>query len=119
MDLTLTQLIFFGVTCASVLFWTTVRAQQQISAYPYASGFAIFSLIQWIIICAGGIKIFGFLLGLAYLVFCMIALQFFFSVTAVAVYWGFNMDNKETLVPTALFVVAVWLLLFSTVSLYW
>jgi hypothetical protein len=118
MEFTLPQLVFFGLTFVCVLFWSTVRMQQSISTYQYDFPFAVFSLFQWVIICAGGIKIFGFLLGLAYLAFCLIALQYVFSITFVAFFWGAR-DGRDTLVPTALFVVAVWPLLFSTISLYW
>lgn len=73
---------------------------------PYAMGYNIFSMIQWVIIAVALIKIFGWLYGIIGLVLCIIALQYVTHFTLGIVYNHVFQNNP---IPAlALFGIMVW-----------
>ncbi len=83
---------------------------------PYATGYSIFSMIQWAIITAALIKIFGWLFGIIGLVLCMAVLQYITHFSMGLIYnFLFKNNPKPAL---ALFGVMVWLSGGFTVALY-
>lgn len=93
------------MTFVSVSLWEVVIFQRKTTDYPYAQGFAIFSIIQWIAIAIGMISIFGILYGIIILVICMTVLQYICHFT-LGLIW--NMTIKiNYLFPTAIFSINV------------
>jgi len=67
---------------------------------PYAMGFNILSLIQWIIILCGVIKIFGFVVGLVAFGCCFFILQYVTHFTLGIIY---NFIFKNNPLPALAF----------------
>ncbi len=85
-------------------------------ALPYAVGYNIFSMIQWIIIAVALIKIFGWLFGIIGLVLCVFVLQY---VTHFTLGIAYNFFFKSNPLPAlALFGVMVWLTGGLTIALF-
>jgi len=85
-------------------------------ALPYAMGYNIFSLIQWVIIAVALIKIFGWLVGIIAFVLCMVALQYVTHFTLGIIY---NVLFKNNPLPAlALFSIMVWVTGGLTVGLF-
>mgnify|MGYP006125802035 CR=1 len=109
MDFSVLQISFFITTYVSVSLWEVVTFQRNTTAYPYAQGFAVFSLIQWLAIAIGMIAIFGWVYGLIILVICITVLQYLCHFTLGPL---INMTiSINYLFPTALFAVTIWVLL--------
>lgn len=86
---------------------------------PYAMGYNIFSMFQWVIIAVALIKMFGWLYGIIGLVLCAAVLQYITHFTLGMIY---NLLFKNNPLPAlALFSIMVWVtggltvvLLFAT-----
>jgi len=83
--------------------------QRNNTEYPYAQGFAIFSIIQWIAIGIGMISIFGILYGILILVLCIVVLQYICHFT-LGLIWDLT-SKINYLLPTAIFAINIWVLL--------
>ena len=109
MQFTIVQIIFFVITFFSVSLWEFIMFQRNNTAYPYAQGFAIFSIVQWIAIGIGMVSIFGVLYGIIILVLCMVVLQYICHFT-LGLVWNI-VARINYLLPTAIFAINVWVLL--------
>ena len=108
------EIAFFALTFFSVSLWEFIMYQRNHTAYPYAQGFAIFSVIQWIAIGIGMVSIFGFLYGIIALIVCMTVLQYICHFT-LGLLWNSCVKIKY-LLPTAVFSVTVWVLLILGIT---
>ena len=109
MEFSILEICFFISTYVSVSLWEVVMFQRNNTAYPYAQGFAIFSIIQWIAIGIGMISIFSWIYGALILVFCITVLQYICHFTLGLL---FSMTiNINYLFPTVLFAINIWILL--------
>ena len=73
---------------------------------PNATGYSMFSVIQWVIITIALIKMFGWLYGTVGLILCMVLLQYVTHFTLGIIYNSvFNKDPRPAL---ALFAIMVW-----------
>jgi hypothetical protein len=109
MNFSVLEIAFFVATYVSVSLWEVVMFQRNTTAYPYAQGFAIFSLIQWIGIGIGMVAIFGWLYGILILAICVTVLQYLCHFTLGLLIR--RTININYLFPTALFSITVWVLL--------
>ena len=103
------EISFFIATYVSVSLWEVVTYQKNTTDYPYAQGFAIFSLIQWLAIGIGMVALFGWVYGIIALVICLSVLQYLCHFTLgilISQLIGINY-----LIPTVLFSINVWVLL--------
>jgi hypothetical protein len=113
MNFSILEISFFVATYVSVSLWEVVMFQKNTTEYPYAQGFAIFSLIQWVAIAIGMVAIFGWLYGIVIFVICILVLQYVCHFTL-----GLLISKTigiSYLFPTAIFSINVWVLLVLAV----
>ncbi|MCI0558631.1 MAG: hypothetical protein MN733_09060 [Nitrososphaera sp.] len=84
-------------------------------ALPYAMGYNIFSMIQWLIVAVALIKMFGWLYGMIGLALCVFVLQYVTHFTLGLIYNFLFKDNP--LPALALFSIMVWVTGGLTVAL--
>ncbi len=85
-------------------------------ALPYAMGYSIFSIFQWVIIAFALIRIFGWLYGVVGILISMFLLQY---VTHFTLGFIYNFLFKNNPLPAlALFGIMVWVTGGLTVILY-
>ena len=85
-------------------------------ASPYAMGYNLFSLFQWVIIAVALIKVFGWLVGIIALILCMIVLQYVTHFTLGLIYNYFF--KKNPLPALALFSIMFWVTTGLTITLF-
>lgn len=83
---------------------------------PYAMGYNIFSMFQWVIIAAALIKLYGWLWGIIGLGICMALLSHITHFTLGIVYYFLFKDNP--LPALALFSIMVWVTGILTIIFY-
>lgn len=76
-------------------------------ALPYAMGYNIFSLLQWVIVAIALIKIFGWLYGIIAFALCMFVLQYVTHFTLGIIYNSLFKNNP--LPALAVFSIMVWI----------
>lgn len=109
MNFSILEISFFVETYLGVSLWEVVMFQKNTTEYPYAQGFAIFSLVQWIAIAIGMVAIFGWVYGIVIFVICLTVLQYICHFTL-----GLLISKTISisyLFPTAIFSINVWVLL--------
>ncbi len=83
---------------------------------PYAMGYNIFSMIQWVIVTIALVKLFGWLYGIIAFILCMVGLQYITHFTLGIIY---NFLFKNNPLPAlALFSIMVWVTGGLTVALF-
>lgn len=109
MTISISQATYLVLVYFSVSLWEYIMFQRNTTPYPYRQGFAVFSIIQWIGVFLGMIGIFGIAWGIAISVACMTVLQYLCHFT-LAPLWN-KVAQSNYLLPTAFFVITVWVVL--------
>lgn len=116
MEYSFLQIAFFASVFVGISLWDVIMHQRynvEFPQYPYAQAFALFSMLQWVLIGIGMISIFGALVGMLFLAFCIIVLRYIcrFSIGRL---WIAAAKNNY-LLPTALFSTNVLILLILVI----
>ena len=83
---------------------------------PYAMGFNIFSIMQWIVVAVALIKIFGWLIGIIAFILCITILQYLTHFSLGIIYnFLFKNDPRPVL---AMFSIMVWITGGLTIALF-
>lgn len=82
---------------------------------PYNSGYNLFSVLQWPIIGAALVHIYGWIYGMIAFAVVMMFLQY---ITHFTLGWLYSIIFKNPLIPLALFVIMFWINIIVTITLF-
>ncbi len=104
-DLGIIEISFLLLSILCISLWKAILVQRQITNYPYAQGFAIFSIIQWVAIGMAFVSELGWGYGIAGLVIVMTIGQAVIGLALSRIWLKLSEDNY--LLPTAIFTINV------------